>query len=529
MNYSKFKRLRVIIALLFFSFTLLPFIDLYEWVPDSLVGQILFLQFLPSLFRFLQVLSIGSVGFVIVLILTLVLGRFYCSAICPLGILQDMFAYLSKIIRKKKCLYKFKKSQSIIRYSIMGISVIAFVFSISLVLNLLDPYSNSGRIFTYIFKPFLVWVNNVTATQMQSQGVYSMHIIERASTSWAIFFYMLVLLLVIAYLSLKRGRLFCNLICPVGTLLGMISKKSYLKVHINNNSCTKCGKCAGVCKSECIDLKSQSVDYSRCVACFNCLPVCEDNAIEFSKFDNTPRLDKHSDSKELKYDRRRAISSLLLLTASATVLAQGHHRYRKGRRLGGELKLSVRENPVAPPGSKSIARFNSLCTACGLCISACPTGVLQPAVKEYGLIGFMQPHMDYVNAGFCNYDCNRCGEICPTGAILPLKIEEKQLTQLGKAVFVKHNCIVHRDGTSCGACSEHCPTKAVDMVPYRDELVIPRVNEDICIGCGACEHPCPVEYPNKAIYVESNVIHQQAQKPVDEESNFKPLEEDFPF
>lgn len=239
-------------------------------------------------------------------------------------------------------------------------------------------------------------------------------------------------------------------------------------------------------------------------------------------------------------DRRGALTTLLAITASTTILAQhgrGHehgkgHQHGKGKGGFGHrppYKLSKREHPVTPPGTKSTERFNSLCTACGLCISACPTNVLQPAIMEYGLIGFMQPHMNYAHAGFCNFDCTRCSDICPTGAILPLPIEEKQLTQLGKAVFVKRNCVVHRDGTDCGACSEHCPTKAVTMVPYRDGLVIPEVNQDLCIGCGACEHPCPVDYPHKAIYVEGNTIHQMAQKPKEEKGQYKPLEEDFPF
>jgi len=136
--------------------------------------------------------------------------------------------------------------------------------------------------------------------------------------------------------------------------------------------------------------------------------------------------------------------------------------------------------------------------------------------------------MDY-HTGYCNYDCVRCTEVCPTGAILPLAQEPKKTVQMGLAVFIKENCIVYTDETNCGACAEHCPTKAVHMVPYKADLVIPETTDDICIGCGACEHACPTE-PFKAIYVNGKEIHDVAKKPKTEKLE-NPLEgsEDFPF
>mgnify|MGYP006309269945 FL=1 len=139
----------------------------------------------------------------------------------------------------------------------------------------------------------------------------------------------------------------------------------------------------------------------------------------------------------------------------------------------------------------------------------------------------MQPFMDY-DASFCNYECTECTEICPTGALTPITLEEKKLVQLGKAKFIKQNCIVHTDGTDCGACSEHCPSKAVDMVPYRGSLFIPKVDETICIGCGACEYACPTD--PLSIYVEANLVHVQADEPVREEIDKEiDYKEEFPF
>jgi ferredoxin len=189
-------------------------------------------------------------------------------------------------------------------------------------------------------------------------------------------------------------------------------------------------------------------------------------------------------------------------------------------------------SPVSPPGSKSVDHFTATCTACHLCVSACPSRVLVPSFLEFGFLGIMQPRMDY-HAGHCNYECNVCMEICPSGAIQPLNLEEKKTTQLGVAKFIKENCVVYTDNTNCGACSEHCPTKAVNMVPYLNmpakQLVIPKVNPDICIGCGGCEYACPTK-PYKAIYVDGNPVHKIARKP-EVKTIDQPVDssEDFPF
>ena len=145
-----------------------------------------------------------------------------------------------------------------------------------------------------------------------------------------------------------------------------------------------------------------------------------------------------------------------------------------------------RRLPVTPPGSRSRDRFTNLCTACHLCVSVCPPQVLSPSLFEYGLAGIMQPKMNY-RANYCNYECVLCSQVCPTGAILPLEVAAKKEIQLGKANFIKDDCIVVAKKKDCGACSEHCPTKAVKMVPYEEKLVIPELNNEICVGCGACE------------------------------------------
>ena len=154
------------------------------------------------------------------------------------------------------------------------------------------------------------------------------------------------------------------------------------------------------------------------------------------------------------------------------------------------------------------------------------THILKPAFMEYGLAGMMQPTVSF-EKGFCNFDCTVCGDVCPNGAILPISVEQKHLTHMGYVVFIEENCIVYTDGTSCGACSEHCPTQAVAMVPYKDGLTIPHVNKEICVGCGGCEYVCPAR-PFRAIYIEGNPVQKEA-KPFKESEEHKVEIDDFGF
>jgi len=273
------------------------------------------------------------------------------------------------------------------------------------------------------------------------------------------------------------------------------------------------------CKSSCIDFLKYDVDVSRCVSCFNCVHTCQDKAITYGIVNFKKKV------HETDEGRRKVIAGSILLLFGISRVSSG-----QGKIVPKPKKQStVKENrtcPVFPPGGGGIADFNKECVACSLCINVCPNGVLQPAYMQYGIAGIMQPVMDY-HKSFCTYNCTKCTEICPTFALHPLLLEAKKLTQIGKAKFIKDNCIVKTEKTACGACSEACPTKACHMIPYEGNLVIPEVTEDICIGCGHCEFACPAS-PYKAIFVDGNPVHVAAKKPVNVESDIKtPVE--FPF
>lgn len=187
----------------------------------------------------------------------------------------------------------------------------------------------------------------------------------------------------------------------------------------------------------------------------------------------------------------------------------------------------TRQIAISPPGAKSAEHLLHHCSSCHLCISKCPSNVLKPAFMEYGLGGMMQPMM-YFEKGYCNYDCVVCSTVCPNHALAPLTKGEKHKTQVGHVVLNENICIVHTDGTNCGACAEHCPTQAVTMIPYENGLTTPYINTEICIGCGGCEFICPVR-PHRAIFVEGNREHREAKITASEATEVDVDELDFGF
>jgi polyferredoxin len=521
MNFLYLKRARVLISILFFILTLIIFINVNEWFTSKSAGIITYLQFSPSLIKFLSVAGFSTLGYFFIIAATFICGRVYCSSICPLGTLQDIVSYISRKISKKKNLLLLE-SYSIIRYSILALTIIFLLSGSIFLLNLLDPFSIFGKIISNVVRPLILIIFNFASSILESAKLFLFYPVEFTNIDWiSVAFGVSILITVVAF-SYKKGRLFCNLICPVGSLLGLFSKFSIFQISIDKSNCKSCNLCERECKAGCIDKKNKTIDFSRCVSCYNCFNACHSEGITYV---NT--LKRNLLNHEITSDDRRRvfIKSLLIYFTSLSGLSLAQIKIIPKK----ESTVPVyKKFPVSPPASKSIAHFTSSCIACHLCVSACPTQVLQPSFLEYGFLGIMQPRMDY-HTNFCNYNCVICTEVCPTGAISKILPETKKLSQMGKAVFIKDNCIVYTEETACGACSEHCPTKAVDMLEPHKNLKAPKLDNDICIGCGACEFACPTK-PHKSIYVEGNPIHLTAKKPKIEKLEQKiNYQEDFPF
>ena len=545
------RKIRIVVSLIFFSAFALVFLDFRRIIPIEIINGITWLQFVPSVLKFINILSISAIGFFVVIVLTLLFGRVYCSSVCPLGILQDIVNWLSKKFKKKKKrFFKLTKPHNKLRYGLLILTILTFIFGTVFFVNLLDPYSNFGRIFTFFVKPIIILVNNVIALLLGKINVYTIFPVEIKFIPAIVFLLQLLILGVVLWMSAFHGRLFCNTICPVGTFLGFLSKFSLFRIRIDHSTCTHCGLCGMVCKASCLSTVDQFVDVTRCISCFDCLTVCSSSSVLYTARKSIPEKggDKKDDKQENDPDfgKRKFVFGTIAFTLGMIGISRAQEIQTEVQELPTDVQEvpaeekiiptnekpteipEDREFPVCPPGGTSIEKYNDRCTACNLCVSACPNDVLQPAFMEYGLAGLMQPRMDYWK-GFCNFECSRCLDVCPTGALLPMQLDTKKLTQLGIAKFIKDNCIVHTDKTDCGACSEHCPTKAVKMVPYEEgDLVIPEVEDEICIGCGACEYACPTT-PYKAIFVNGNSEHKLAEKPKEEEIVMPSVEEDFPF
>ena len=529
MSYKWLKWTRVVIALLIFLLTTLVFLDFRELFNEKAVSTIIWPQFVPSLLKFLTVLSISAIGFIVIILLTVLLGRIYCSAVCPLGIFQDFISRAGKYFKKKKK-YKYARPHTILRNVILVLTILTGIFFSIFLVNLLDPYSLYGKMATGLFRPAGIWINNGIAHVLESMNIYYLYLLDINPVRILTLLLPILILAVLIYMAGKYGRLYCNTICPVGTLLGWISRSSLFRIVMDKNKCTQCGKCSFECKSQCISVKEMKVDNSRCVACYNCLTVCPDDAIHYTMNRKKVVIEEVSSTQNegRKNFLMASVGAILAFSGFKKLHASGESPSDEDPINKNPTTVPVNKNSfVSAPGSLSVDHFNSLCTACQLCVSQCPTGVLQPSVSEFGITSFMQPFMDY-NTNYCNFECTRCGDVCPTGAILKLGAEEKKTLQIGKVHFIKENCVVYTENTACGSCSEHCPTQAVRMVPYMGSLTIPETDNSICVGCGACEYACPV-IPYKAIYVDGNLIHEVAQEPQQEKLESPDLEEDFPF
>ena len=532
MRLEQLKRIRVGVSLCLFIATTSLFLDFRNWFAPVSSSTVLYPQFVPSLLKFLHGAAFGATGFLMVMLLTICAGRVYCSTICPLGTLQDLIGYISRKLKRRAA--RFLLPHNLLRYSFLGLTVILMIAGSNLLLNFLDPFSTFGRIITNVVRPLGIVINNSGASVVEKFGVYALvreHWAAMAPLSTGI---ALAVLLLLVWLAAFHGRLYCNTICPVGTLLGLVSRFSFLKLRMDGDSCTNCRRCAAVCKADCIDLVAKTVDMSRCVGCYNCLAACKTDSIGFSGRGRSV-FGPGSGRKTTDPERRGfLLNSGVYLLALTGLGDQGSvsENIRKIIQSKPTTVPLVRTSPVSPPGSVGVDQFSSICTACHLCVSACPPQILMPSFLEYGASGLMQPRMNF-QTGHCTYECTICGDVCPAGAILPLTVEQKKLTQTGVAKFIKENCVVYTDNTACGACSEHCPTKAVNMVPYANPLgkplVIPDVKAELCVGCGGCEHACPTR-PYKAIFVDGNPVHKLAQKPVVKELDQKvDYKEDFPF
>ena len=232
------------------------------------------INWMPKMQLLEAILALNVVALVFLVVMTLVFGRIYCSIICPLGIMQDIFGWIGKKAKKNR--YTFSKAISWLRYTMLGVMIVAIVAGIGSIVQLLAPYSAFGRIATTLLQPLYKMGNNVLAAISVNYDNYAFYHTETGIPNVTIVLIIAsVTLVVLAFLAWRNGRTYCNTICPVGTVLSFLSRFSWMKIHFNADKCKNCSLCTKNCKAACIDFKNHQVDYSRCVVCGDCIDSCK--------------------------------------------------------------------------------------------------------------------------------------------------------------------------------------------------------------------------------------------------------------
>ncbi len=413
MNNKILYRIRLAAALIIFVIAAAGILGIFYPV------RIFDIQFIPLLQRVITDFSlIALVLLLIIAGITFLCGRIYCSLICPFGILQEITGWVkNKFVKNKNT----KQINFPLKYFISAILWGIFLGGSAVAVRYLDPYTVFGSAFS-----------------ISAAGL-------------------IVLAVVIATVIVKN-RIFCTNLCPVGTVLGLISKISLAKIYITKDSCVSCGQCERNCPSVCINSKEKTVDNETCIKCLKCLDVCPKGGIKYG----------FAPKKEVKFniERRR-----LLIAGTAFAL------FSAMIKAGIELKDKVTEklkDVILPAGAENKERFLNKCLNCNLCVENCPAKIIQKADREYGAV-----HIDYTK-GACKFDCRKCSEVCPSGAIKKLSLEEKQKTRIGMAMINEDKC------SQCGLCVQACPVHAI----IKENGKPPVLNALKCIGCGACKQAC---------------------------------------
>lgn len=439
---------------------------------------------------------------VVILVLTVLMGRVYCGWLCPLGVTIDVWDRL--IVRKGKPLARPRRADSRRlrnwKYYVLVAVLASSLFTVQLT-YLLDPIALFTRTAAFlIFAPAVyLWNSTLDASQEFLYSRFDLDVSRLYATAFHFRQTGVVLLIIAAILGLTfyQERFWCRNLCPYGGLLALLSRFQLLK-HSIAPTCSHCGHCELESRMGAYtSMRSKTVGESlhspsECIQCFRCTEVCPVQDLRISPF---PRSEAEAvlPKEELDLPRRRFIG------AAATGMA---------------LALTVKANAgtvvgdkrrIRPPGALEEDDFLSTCIRCGECMRACPTNGLQPAITEAGLAGFWTPVLVSV-LGPCMEKCVLCGEVCPTDALRRFTIKQKRYDmKLGLANVDQNLCIAFNGGRDCIVCAEVCSYSAVIFKDVYDEKLgrkkrVPTVDEKLCTGCGICENKCPV-VPQRAIVV----------------------------
>ncbi|HSV56156.1 MAG TPA: 4Fe-4S binding protein [Magnetospirillaceae bacterium] len=460
---------------------------------------------------------------------TLVFGRFHCSLLCPLGTCQDAAARLAAGLRSPRRgppgAGRGGVKAAAVRWGAAALAAFGFAAGTPAAAALLEPYS----VFARGFQRSLGDLTALGLNTLAAAGARIPVLTVRWET-FAFFFAVLPFGAVLAAAAV-RSRAFCGALCPAGALLGVLNRAALLRLRLYPAACVGCGACSRACRARCVD--GLTLDASRCVQCLDCAAVCPTGALRYGPPRRVASVPAAGGLSLLPSPGRRDFLASAGAAAAGAVLSLA----APSLAAGSDLPL-IRAKPLgpsgrplaAPPGAREIDRYAALCTACGTCVRACPSGVLKHSSIEFGLGRPGVPFL-YFGRAFCQFECVACPAACPSGALLYRGLELKKREAVGKSRLLLSDCIVVSRGTRCGACAEHCPTGAIRIERVEGRrLPIPVLHAPTCIGCGACETVCP-STPIRAMTVSGLAVHEIADPPRKEpqEPVKKPPLEGFAF
>ena len=429
------------------------------------------------------------------------LGRFFCGWICPFGALHALFTRMRHWHRKPKNSQNEYTHWQRAKYLVLIAFLAMSAFGMHWV-GVLDPFSvfyrstamfilpgaqygvEEGATTIYQADPAVGPLHLTTVTEPAYQFLRK-HVFSSPRQNFLGAAVIAGVFLAAVALNFYRRRFWCRYVCPLGALLGLLSKRQAYRLVSDKEKCTGCGLCAMKCPAAATPEKPGEWRPTECFGCWNCVDSCRTGALDFklvSPFQSPT-------TAKLNLSRRRVIAAAAGGTAGLVMCRVAPQAQGKAY------------NPalIRPPGARAEREFLQRCMQCGICMKACPTNALQPTLLEAGLEGIWTPRV-VPNIGYCEYNCNLCGQVCPEEAIEPLKMEDKQKVKIGLAAFDTTRCLPYAYDRECMVCEEHCPLpkKAIffreKQITTRDGKVVtvkqPYVDPELCIGCGVCENKC---------------------------------------
>ena len=465
--------------------------------PTSFFFQLDPLVGITSLFSGLTLIK-GFLWGAGVLVTTILLGRIFCSFLCPLGTIHHAAGSIKPALKGSRLMRANQKTPGQrIKYFVFILLLCGSLFGLNMA-GLMDPIALLFRSLALAVLPGIgtglrVFFDSLAASDIKALSMLSYagevlvspvfgYTHQAYQTGWIIG----LIFLVIVFLNRIRPRFWCRILCPLGALLGIFSRFSILKLEKYPEKCIHCNLCTQYCQGAASPIPGEQWDTAECLTCLNCHNVCPEDALAF-KFNWPIKPNRQPDIG------KRALLAGLLAGISIPFLG----------RLDGKIDKISDPRLIRPPGSLSEDKFLELCQRCGLCMKACPTNVINPTLAEAGAAGFWTPHL-IMTQGYCEYTCTLCGSVCPTGAIEDITVQKKikQPIKIGSAYIDRGRCLPWSGNAPCIVCQEVCPTSP-KAIYLRNEAVtnsagkalqvqLPNVDLQRCIGCGICENKCPV-------------------------------------